>query len=149
MTWEPETREKFHKQFGDYRLIPERNKQGETAHLVDLGDRKIRVLPDGSHSGQKRATVVRRALETLAALNGVSGDVAESYFVGSVAREDLSWEYVTHDDLRDVTIEEWLEHYFHEHAADPVYMTNHFQPDLKADGWAIVREDYLRDLEDA
>lgn len=115
LIWEPEAREKFHKQFGDYRLIPERNKAGQTAHLIDLGDRKIRVLPDDTHSGQKRATVVRVALETLAdatdALEHDSGDLAGTYLIGALARAGLEWEYVP-DDLRSRSIEEWLVEWF-------------------------------------
>lgn len=111
MTWEPEAREQFHKTFGDYRLIPERNREGQTAHLIDLGNRKIRVLPDDTHSGQKRATVCRKALDQVSALTDVSVDVVEIYLVGALSREGLEWEYVA-DDPGDVSIEEWLADWF-------------------------------------
>lgn len=135
MSWKPETRPEHIKTFGDYTLTPERD-GNRTAHLINLGDRKIRVLPDADTTGQKRATVCRRALEQIAALNGVSGDVIETYLVGALAREGLSWEYVA-GDLRDVTIEEWLEHYFEADATDPRILLR----DLDDDGWEIVRKD--------
>lgn len=134
------TDERNRKTFGSDLSVVSQTRGGETAHLVDLGDRSIRVLPDEAHSGQKRALVVREALETIAALNGISGDVREDLFVGRLARAGLDFEAVSVDGL---PIEDWLARYFHEEGwpvAAPSATAETLVADLAADGWEITRD---------
>lgn len=82
--------ERHRKVFGRLSMVPER-RGDETAHLVDLGGREIRVLPDGLTSGQRRSRVISEALGTIQALDP-SVDLAETILVGVLARAGLSWE---------------------------------------------------------
>lgn len=139
--------ERHRKRFGDYEMVPERTPKG-TAHLVTLKDGKtIRVKPDAQTSGQKRSRVVSEALKGLQNLSWMDDDDSvfdpELYLVGALARAGLDWEYARDDDLTDVSIEEWLDHWFELNppAAPDVNGRRDLLTDLANDGWEIVRKD--------
>lgn len=148
MTWTKEKRAELHKIFGPFWLIPERD-GSETAHLVEWPDgRRLRVLPDGINSGQRRSRVVSEALkrvcdqlggedhvsELAAEDPGGITDLALTFVVGAIARADLSWEYPPPD--LEVSIEEWLAEWLE--AGGSAEQLLH---ELGVDGWKIVRKE--------
>jgi hypothetical protein len=137
--WQPDTRHT--KTFGSYTLTPER-RDGETAHRIDLPDgRSIRVLPDGSRSGQWRAHALREALKSTAALVGVSEALTVDHLVGRLAVNGLLWDWVdlAAEAREAVTIEEWLMAWFADVDASRVELPFLLLNALAVDGWQIVR----------
>lgn len=153
MSWKPDTRHE--RTIGPYTLCPERNKDNETAHRVSFPDgRGLRVLPDDRISGQKRSRVIVDALTQAYCAAPIHRiDLEEVavfdpmvYLVGALAGAGLTWELL--GVVREVSIEEWLEHYFVSEmwdpdSADPLPHwpdeVRHFLKALEDDGWAIVR----------
>ena len=140
MTWKPDPRTE--RRFGPYVLISERD-GAQTAHLVTFPDgRKVRCLPDGQTSGQKRSRVTTDALTVLHELwqaahfaDGPDFEPA-SYLIGCLAVAGLTWEVVDAD--LTVTIEEWLTEWFSEPHPN---RSLHLLGDLDDDGWQIVRKE--------
>lgn len=128
------------RQFGSVVLESERDGE-HTAHRITLGERVIRVLPDDAHSGQKRALVVRAALEGAKALGGIDGALIETYVAGVLGREGLSWEEVDLDReaLEQTDPEEWLIEWFkYRHEPIPDGAAKNLLRDLENAGMGIV-----------
>lgn len=132
--WITDERPENTRRFGDITLVSQTHKQDRnTAHLITFGDGcQIRVLPDGATSGQKRSRVLRRVLEAAKALDGTSSDLVETYVIGGLAREGLTWEQVSN--IREVTIEEWLAEWLEAGGS-----ASQLLEELADDGWKIVR----------
>lgn len=130
MTWK--TDERHRKTFRGYSVVPQTNSDKETGHLIDLGDTKLRVLPDEAHSGLRRSKVASQVTERAAALNGLQPSVVEAYVVGLLAKAGLDWE-VAQD---ETTFEEWLREWFYVWGEDPVET---FLRDLERAGWRVVK----------
>ena len=112
MSWTIDPR--LTKRYGN--IVLESERDGEhTAHRITLSpERVIRVLPDEAHSGQKRALVVRAALEGAKALGAIDGALVETYVAGVLGREGLVWEVVDleREQLEQIDPEEWLTEWF-------------------------------------
>lgn len=129
MTWKTDSRSL--RTFGPYIVYSERD-GGDTAHLVAFPDgRKVRVLPDGRNSGQRRSRVTSDALAALQQPPHIAADAALYFFVGLIVVAGLSYELV----LPEVTIEEWLVEWLEAGGSATQLLM-----DLGADGWAIVRK---------
>ncbi len=139
MTWTVDNQ--LRRTFGEYYMVSERD-GSETAHLVTFPDgRQLRVLPDEYSSGQRRAQVVRGALELLAALGESqtplpAGYDPRSYLVGCLTLAGLTWETVSDSQ----TIEEWLYDWFaNDYPSD--IAGDMLLKGLERDGWTIVGVD--------
>lgn len=150
MTWKTDARSL--RTFGPYTLHSERDGQ-ETAHLVAFPDgRKVRVVPDGRNSGQRRSRVTSEALAAICeqvggvehaselardGINPIMDPVA--YLVGCLAVAGGAWEMV----LPEVTIGEWLDGWFNwpgDWSFDTRDTSRALLYDLDTAGWQIVRK---------
>ncbi len=152
MTWVVDGNQQ--RNIGPYVLVSERDGD-QTAHLVTFPDgRQIRVLPDGSTSGQKRSRVTKLALESLVRLVAHSESLPDGetllppgydpmlYLVGSLAYAGLSWEQVTDEP----TVEDWLAVWLPmmdfetgQFGDDGMLAAKLLVDDLGRSGWEIVK----------
>lgn len=147
--WKRDTRPENVRTFGDFKVYSEVNSDRETAHVVRFPDgRELRVLPD-ERGGKKRSGLVRAAVEHLASAVEANTAISyETYLYGLLLKSGFnSWEWTADG---EVSIEEWLESWFANDLpgrgpAD--FMAECLLGAIQDDGWAIVREDYIRDLE--
>lgn len=138
MTWVVDDRHE--KIYGSVRMAPERQ-GGETAHRISLPDgRVIRVLPDGTTSGQARARVSREACKETADLKGGSVDLIANHLIGRLAMAGVLWDWV--DEAREareaLSITDWLVVWCDARDMSEAW-AHQLLNDLKTDGWQIVR----------
>lgn len=133
MEWKSD--ERHLRTFGAFSMVSEQNKAGETAHCVTLPDgQQLRVLPDDRTSGQRRSRTISEALKALVDVEGID---PMTYIVGAVAKAGLTWQAV----LAEVTIEEWLDHWFEAYEPSRLAPSSEMLlDDLDTDGWEIVRK---------
>jgi hypothetical protein len=130
LTWKSDDR--YRKVWGDVSWTPQTNSRYGTAHLIELGPKKIRVLPDEAHSGQMRSRVSQEAAEQAGLLIGVSEAVMETYVIGCLAKHDLEWEW----DVEAPSFDEWLEAWHWTWGEDPAKT---LIKDMAAAGWTVSR----------
>lgn len=137
--WVPDRRTV--KTFGPYTMtscVPKGG--GETAHLVELADTAIRVLPDGSSTAKARGmalVAILTTLNSLGATSPMSEDMRPTLLVGHLAIRGLAWEMAG----SDVTIEEWLTNWWDEQGVErPDRAARDLLGLLALDGWVIVRK---------
>ena len=152
MTWVAD--ENQQRNIGPYSLVSERDGD-QTAHLVTFPDnRQLRVLPDGSTSGQKRSRVTKVTLEALAALVAHSESLPDGetplppgydpmlYLVGSLAYGGLSWEQVSNEQTVEDVVADWIVTVvpvLDEFGVDGETAAKGLVSDLASSGWKIVK----------
>jgi hypothetical protein len=122
----------------------------KTAHLVAFPDgRKVRVVPDGRNSGQRRSRVTSEALAAICEQVGGEDHASElardginpimdpvAYLIGCLAVAGLTWQIIGGELTPGEWWEDWLE-------ANPTYRdcVIGFVRDMGDAGFEVVRKD--------
>lgn len=136
--------ERTRKLFGPFEMVSMPDPSG-TVHIVLFPDgSELHVLPDEAHSGQKRARVVREALEYVSALSLDSEALtgyARTYLIGMLAQSGIRWEELGQ---KPKPVDEWLTDWLtaeHPEIAVPAVVANQLLRNLADAGWELSRRD--------